>query len=85
MKTDKKKEVLNKFTILCWAEFIVIQRHMKPTGCGSGSPAPQYSKENVSLQGKGKPGMLLGALQLRSKSVVCSAFTRAPQCHLHGT
>ena len=33
-KTDeqKKKKVLSKFTILCWATFIVILGHRRPTG-----------------------------------------------------
>ena len=34
-----RKKVLSKFTILCWAAFIAILGHMRPTGCGLDTPA----------------------------------------------
>ena len=42
MKTDgqKKKKILGKFTILCWATFIAILSCMWPTGHGLDTPHP---------------------------------------------
>ena len=38
-KTDEQKEILSKFTILCWATFIAILGHMRPAGHGLDTPA----------------------------------------------
>ena len=39
-KTDKqkKKKVLSKFTILCWATFIAILSRVRPAGCELDTP-----------------------------------------------
>ena len=38
MKTKKSHNGLSKFTILCWAAFIAILGHMRPTGRGLDTP-----------------------------------------------
>ena len=44
-----KKKILSKFTISCWATFIVISGRVRPTGCGLDTPAQVVSLRSCAV------------------------------------
>ena len=46
-KPTKSHNILSKFTILCWATFIALLGHMRPTGHGLDTPGLVSSINDV--------------------------------------